>query len=301
MNPQPQGAPAPNPAPAVDNGTAMAQVINNLPPAPAPTGIDLNFADDPSNLGEITPVPQPIIPPVAQPVVAPPAPAPAPQLTPQPQPQIDPNLIPLTLPVPPAPQIPAPIPTPTPTPAPQVINPRTAPQTFDPQDWGDVQKFIQDEAQRIANETITNAVSQQEADRAAEQESMRQADFAIDTAITQLTAQGYLPPIANPNDPNDPGKLAQTELFGYAISLGTDNLNAVAPNLYALHQSGYYYDTTKGALVRKGSQTVAAQAPISGATPSITATNAPTLTMGQLANMDLRSIADVANAAIPLS
>jgi hypothetical protein len=149
---------------------------------------------------------------------------------------------------------------------------------------------------------LTQAQAQAAAETAAAEESKRQADSFIDTQVANLEKTGFLPPITNPADPADAGRAARSELYAYALSLGTDNLMAVAPNLNTLHQSGYYYDRTRNALVRRGSQSAAAQAPIAGASPTLATANAnPAPTMRDLATKSLDTLAEEANRAFPLS
>lgn len=171
---------------------------------------------------------------------------------------------------------------------------------WNPQNWADVDARIEARAQELFRNGLTEIQSQQQAQAEAEQQALAQADAAIDQSLNQLRQTGYLPPVANPNDRDDAGKIAERELIAYTIAQGTDNLLATAPVLHALHQSGYYYDAGQNKLVRKGSQTAAAQAPIAGATPSVTpAQGGATLTYSDLANTDLRSMADRAAAAFP--
>lgn len=297
----------------VSDGQAIQNVIDGLPPAPSaggPTG-EPNINFDPNNIDLGTPG-APLPPPPAPA----PSPAPAPQPTPgqpQPAPQppaIDPNAIPLN-------PVPAPTVDPNAPPAwaqglieevatlkqqfaqPTGQQPSGQQQSWTPQGWEDVDARIEERARELFRQGFGELAAMQQAEAEQAEAQRQQADAYIDQQINQLTSTGYLPAIANPADPNDPGRVAQQELFAYAISLGTDNLAAVAPTLYAHHQNGYYYDRNQNKLVRRGSQTAAAQAPIAGASPSITAGNTVGPTMRDLATKDLHTLAQEASQAFP--
>lgn len=324
-------APAPGaPAPAdpmagltFDNNPATPSIMDGPQPPLIPQA--------PAGIPQAAPAAQPPLIPSAAPAPAPQAPqVPAPPLYPQapiqpqyqqpaaPAPQApqapNPNFLPLA-PAAPAPQAPA---------APQggfsqeqvqgmidaavraaaAGNAPAAPQTpeeWKPDGWGDVDKRIESRAQEL----LTQAEQRREAERVtAEQEAATQnarVEQYIDAQINQLETTGYLPRVANQADPADPGRAARQELYAYAISLGTDNLMSVAPNLYALHQNGYYFDRTTNALVRRGSQSAAAQAPIAGASPTLTAPGPAQVgpTMQDLATKDLATLAEEASRAFP--
>lgn len=141
-----------------------------------------------------------------------------------------------------------------------------------PQSWGEMRKAIQTEADRIASEKMEAYKREQKAAEDQQAAVERDINQQIDNTIGQMRQVGYLPVVANPNDPNDPGKAAERELIAYTVAMGgtkpQDLMNA-APSLKAHHDTGYFFDYTQKKLVRRGSQTAAAQAPIAGASPSI--------------------------------
>ncbi len=178
--------------------------------------------------------------------------------------------------------------------------PPAAPQPGDdwadrPTSWGGLKQAITTEAERIAQAKIDKMVADQQAAAQQSAQIQQQADAAIDGAFNQLRQTGFMPAVANPNDQNDPGKLAERELLGYALSMGAqapEHLLTAAPALKAHHDAGYYFDYTQKKLVRRGSQTAAAQAPIAGASPSITGGGTVTgPTQAQLANLSLDQMA----------
>lgn len=335
MNPN-----APTPAaPAASDNQAIIAAIGGLSPAPAPTPIggaqpmlppapsqyepEINFDPTPGD-NEIINTPVPPMPgqpfqqsvppaPVAQPPVYAPQPQ-APVASPvPPAPQIDLNAIPLAptmTPQAPAPslmysaeQVQAIIASMTPQPqAPVPPTPAAPAQPWTPEAWADVDARIRAEAESIVNQRLTAEQQRQQDATAAAEAGRREADTYIDNQVAELEKNGYLPPVTNQADQSDPGRLARQELYAYALSLGTDNLGAVAPNLYALHQSGYFYDRGQNKLIRRGSQSQAAAAPISGGAPVDTTPTTPTgPTMKDFQTKSLDQLAEDAARMYPTS
>lgn len=140
-----------------------------------------------------------------------------------------------------------------------------------PKTWGGLKQAIQTEAQKIAQEHIKTYQDQQTTAAQQQEQAMQAANQQIDSALGNLRNGGFLPIVANPTDPNDVGKIAERELIAYAVSTGgqdAQSLLRAAPTLKALHDSGVYFDFTRNTLVRRGSQSAAAGAPIAGASPS---------------------------------
>ena len=323
-------APGTPPTPPVSDNQAMAGMIAGLGATPPEQAQNLGLDFDSPNaipmaepaapsVAPAPPVPQyPPVPPMP-PATPPAAPAPAPTTPPAPgtppaapaAPAAPPDVIPFI-----PPTVPAPAPAAAPgmytqeqvdailaaagrPPAAAAPAAPATPQKWEPDNWEDVEARIEQRAREIVQQSFTQ--QQAEAQAAAEQQqaALAAADKAIDTAVEQLEKNGYLPPVANPADPNDPGRAARSELYSYALALGTDDVTAAAVSLHALHQSGYFYDRTKNAYVRRGSQSAAAQAPIAGAAP-VLPTGAPTgPTMADLATKSLSELSEEAQRAYP--
>lgn len=157
-----------------------------------------------------------------------------------------------------------------------------------PTSWTEMQQAIQAEAQRVSQQTLNQWQQQQNQTQQQTQAEMDAAQTAIDQTEMQLRQYGYLPQIANPMDPNDAGIMATRELESFAIANNSNNLFAAATTLKALHDTGMFFDVYQKRLIRRGSQTVAAQAPIAGASPSISpivSQQGPTY--GQMAGMSI--------------
>lgn len=300
-------------APAGGETAALSNIINSLgktpapgvlapqapePPQPAPASI--NFDAPP-----IDPFPS-----YAQPEPIVPAPAAPSETAPLP-PSFDPNAIPLSPILPQAQATPttytqeqvnqliASIQAGTPAPAAAPAAP-VAPAPWEPQSWGDVETRIQAEAQRLVQQGLTTAQAQVAAQVDEAEKQRVAADQFLDGQVASLEKSGLLPAVVNQNDSNDPGRLARQELYSYALALGTDNLAAVAPTLAAHHASGYFYDRNQNKLIRRGSQTAAAQAPIAGAGP-VGGPTAPSTgpSLRDLQTKDLYTLAEEASRAYP--
>lgn len=159
-----------------------------------------------------------------------------------------------------------------------------------PSSFNDIDARIAERAQQIADQKIQDFQTQQQQAAQQEQLQMDEANKAIDASLANLHQIGYLPPIMNPNDPNDAGRQGERELIAYAVSLGTDNLSAVAPQLKLAHDAGYFFDHTKSTMVRRGSQTAAANAPIAGASPSVNGMTQAGPSQRELATMDMTQL-----------
>lgn len=119
------------------------------------------------------------------------------------------------------------------TPEPVVEEPK---QTYN--EWGavfqDVDKMIDTklQAQQAQAQQVNSQMQAQE----------QQNQQYIDTTVGQLRNAGYLPPVENQFDANDPGRQAENELLGYAISLGSTDLVRTAQELKFRHDAGFKYD-----------------------------------------------------------
>ena len=138
------------------------------------------------------------------------------------------------------------------TPQAEVPQPVQDEDAWKPTSWGDVASRIDEtaveKAQAILDAREADAKAANDQQLAATQE----IDKYLDDQVTELTKSNALPTITNENDPNDPGKLAQRELYGFALSMGTADLKSTYNTLDALHKAGKQFDFVKMELVDKG-------------------------------------------------
>lgn len=134
--------------------------------------------------------------------------------------------------------------------------------TWTPTSWEDVASRID----QTAAEKAQAILDAKEAERKAIDEQQRVAaqeiDTYLDNQVTELTKSNSLPAIMNENDPNDPGRLAQRELYGFALSLGTADLKSSYATLDALHKAGKEFDFVKMELVDKSHAQDGANSPV---------------------------------------
>jgi len=105
-------------------------------------------------------------------------------------------------------------------------------------DWGTV---FEDVSQLVDKKLQEREQQSQQVDETVKQKSEENQKW-IDDTLGQLRTSGYLPPVTNQFDNNDPGKAAENELLGYAIAMGTSNLGQAAQELKFRHDNGYRYD-----------------------------------------------------------
>lgn len=127
------------------------------------------------------------------------------------------------------------------TPAPATVTP-PAEDAWKPSSWDDV---VNKTAKTVL-EGIQTTTQEQQTEAQKAQENQRKVDQYVETELGKIEASGYLPPITNVADDNDPGKIARRELIGLAIAANSDNLGLLAQQLYAAHQGGYSFDYQKG-------------------------------------------------------
>lgn len=143
---------------------------------------------------------------------------------------------------------------------------------LNPKSWEDVDKYVQTKVQ----EGVQAGIQQFQGELTQAQKDAKAAEDAVnkelDAAVDALQNEGFLPPISNPNDSNDPGRVARRELYGVAAKLGTTDLAAVAKTvLPTYHQQGKMYDPITDSLIDYNPRQPGAQAPIGS---SVTTTGA---------------------------
>lgn len=109
-------------------------------------------------------------------------------------------------------------------------------------EWGAVFDDTAKQAQDIVNKAFAEREQQQQQSNQQVQQQEQANQQQIDTTVTQLRNAGYLPPVTNQFDSNDPGKQAENELLAYTISLGSTDLVKTAQELKFRHDAGFKYD-----------------------------------------------------------
>lgn len=111
-----------------------------------------------------------------------------------------------------------------------------------PKDWSEIPQMIDQRAAEIAKKTLEERDNKQTATerRKVEEEAQYEAD--IDRSLAKLETDGYLPQVYNPNDRNDPGVAARSELLHAAAYMGTLELDKVADTLTQMHRANMVFD-----------------------------------------------------------
>lgn len=130
---------------------------------------------------------------------------------------------------------------------PQAPEPQPQPQNQEPakkyDEWGSVFEDVDKRAQAIVDAKFAEREQQNQTVQQQVQQQEQQNQQYIDSTVNQLRQAGYLPPVANQFDANDPGRQAENELLGYAIyNLGSTDLVKAASELKFRHDAGYKFD-----------------------------------------------------------
>lgn len=141
---------------------------------------------------------------------------------------------------------------------PPVADPIKDADEFVPQTWDEVttkakQETIQ-ELERIEQERL----AQQEQEQKAYDEQVQTINKEIVKSLDELTTQGHIPAVVDPNDKNDPGVQHRLELLQLADATGSLNLALLNSNLNIAHSKGMKFDPEKKDFVTTGVPTVPA-------------------------------------------
>ena len=136
------------------------------------------------------------------------------------------------------------------------------PEVWTPKSWEDVDARAEEKAKSIVE---ANFAEREQATKAANDQQTAAAneiDQMLDNQVAELTKGNKLPAVVNEDDANDPGKLAQRELYGFALSLGTADLTKSYGVLDSLHKAGKQFDFVKMELVDKNPSGAGAYSPV---------------------------------------
>lgn len=135
-------------------------------------------------------------------------------------------------------------------------------EPWTPKSWTDVDTRAEEKAKSIVEQTLAERDTAAQAASAAQAAAATEVDQYLDAQVNELTKASQLPAVTNENDPNDPGKLAQRELYGFALSLGTADLKTSHTTLDALHKAGKKFDFVKMELVDANPSMLGANSPV---------------------------------------
>lgn len=157
------------------------------------------------------------------------------------------------------------------------------PEGWIPKSWDEIPKVVEERAAEATRRVI------EENDKArAEAEEMRRTavkefDQEIDEQVAKLEKEGKLVPIANQDDPNDPGRIQRRQLFGLASNMGTTQLDQVADTLHIAWNSGQEYDWKSKSFVQSRTKPAGFDAPVTSSSAR-TGSGRPVLTYKDIHN-----------------
>lgn len=142
------------------------------------------------------------------------------------------------------------------------VEPAPQGQDWQPKSWNDFPALVEQLGEEAARRVIKerdDAAAAKDAEAAATQ---KQIDDHIDGQITALEKDGKLPPVVDASSPDDPGKLARQELFGFAAFIGSPNLHAAQAALDGLHLGNQRFDYNSGKILQTAGPNPGRKAPI---------------------------------------
>src|SRR3990167_6862407 len=156
-----------------------------------------------------------------------------------------------------------------------------------PTDPKELQKFVQDNAKRIVQETLTEREVQEQMQSEERQKQVTEGAQRFQSLwksqYEELATQGRVPKIQNPNDANDPGNVAKVRLLTKIKEIIDENQKKGVDYVPTLKE--VYYENPD---VLRSETTAGAHTPISGGGRSTTPNNG--LTYEQLHKNDFDDI-----------
>lgn len=156
---------------------------------------------------------------------------------------------------------------------PPVVTPPPTEDEWKPSSWQDVDSRAEEKARKIVEDTLADRDNQVKTAADEQAAAAAEVDKFLDSQVDELTKANSLPTVTNENDPNDPGKLARRELYGFALSLGTADLKTSFNTLDALHKAGKQFDFVKMELVDKNPALAGASSPVGSSNSGASGTN----------------------------
>lgn len=175
-------------------------------------------------------------------------------------------------------------------PAPPAPEPEEQPG-WKPSSWDDVDTRAEEKARKIVEDTLAEREATAKTANEQQAAAAAEVDKFLDNQVAELIKDTKLPAVSNENDPNDPGKLAQRELYGFALSLGTADLKTSHATLQALHQAGKKFDFVKMELVDDKPHLLGQQSPV-GSSNSGASSSTQKIEYKTIRNNSLQALAD---------
>lgn len=137
--------------------------------------------------------------------------------------------------------------------APAPATPEPQPDAWAPKSWNEFPEKAKEVAKEVVKEELESLTAAERAEQERIAAESKAIDDEIETATEDLVKKGKLPPVVDPNDPNDQGKVLRRELYGLAAKMDTMNLEMVADTMNQLHKQGVHYDFKSSQWLRQGS------------------------------------------------
>lgn len=164
-------------------------------------------------------------------------------------------------------------------------------QNWQPKTWDDFPALVEQMGREAAEKVLAerDAAVKASTDQAAA--TQKEIDDNLDSQIGDLEKSGKLPKIADAQDPNDPGKEARRELFGFAYHLGTPDLVKAQGVLDNLHAAGNKFDHRAGQIIQGAKSNPGRTAPVGSSSAAAGNANPQNPSYKDIAGM--RSLDDI--------
>jgi hypothetical protein len=111
-----------------------------------------------------------------------------------------------------------------------------------PKSWDDVPE----KAREITEQVLEEKEQERQEKIKQVEEQRKKIDDEIDKEVDELIKAGMLPAIGNQEDPEDPGKVARRELFGWAAFNDNLDLKKMATTLKTMHDNNMRFNYKTG-------------------------------------------------------
>lgn len=117
---------------------------------------------------------------------------------------------------------------------------------WQPNTWGQAEKDVR----KFTNEELDKRDQIKQDEVKKEGERKLKVNQMLDDQEKQLEEKGMLPKMEDPNNQDDPGRIARKELYGVAAKVGSSNLLSTGEMLKDMHDSGKRFDVRSGKFVK---------------------------------------------------
>jgi hypothetical protein len=152
------------------------------------------------------------------------------------------------------------------------IEPVNDPDMAPPPTWKDLRTEIRTEAERIADEKYLSKIEEEKQLIEVQKTAEKEWDDKFEKEAAQAVEQGFLPPVVNEKDHNDPGNAARRDLFGFAHFMGQEDLLKVADIVKTYNNQGKHFDVDQGKWIQSEYRALGKNIPVGSSANRVSST-----------------------------